>query len=154
MTTNVLAKIVRRALWIAPVVIIPVVLLASLPWLKQHNVAIVPWISAAAAIFVMGYSIFLAARVTRRLDEVQIAGQRFAHTNGMTVGSFAAVLVMIFPPAMNALVDLANTIGAGAPHKAPVILGIFIGFALVVIFQALGMVVIYVWWERRLGGPA
>lgn len=151
MTTNALAKIFWYALWIAPIVIVPVAFFASLPWLKQQHDAISLGISAAAAIFVMGYALFLAARVNRRLDEVEIAGQRFAQTKGMTIGMVAAVLVMMFPPAMNALVNLANTIGAGSPDKA-IKLGIVIGFILVISLQTLSIVAVAIWWGRRLAG--
>ncbi len=142
----------RCALWFSPIVIVPVAVFASIPWLKQQNDAVALGIAAAASIFVMGYSFFLTARVNSRLDEVEIAGQRFANTKGMTIGTVAAVLVMLFPPLMNALVDLASTIGAGSPEKA-IRLGITIGFMLVVILQLLGTVAVAIWWGRRLGGP-
>lgn len=145
-------KIGRCALWFSPIVIVPIAVFTSIPWLKQQNDAIALGIAAAASIFVMGYSLFLTARVNRRLDEVEIAGQRFANTKGMTIGTVAAVLVMLFPPLMNVLVDLANTIGAGSPEKA-IRLGITIGFMLVVILQLLGTVAVAIWWGRRLGGP-
>jgi HAMP domain-containing protein len=118
---------------------------------RQQNDAISDVIGAACAIFVMGYSVFLAARVNRRLDEVQIAGQRFAQTKGMTIGIFAAVLVMIFPPSMNALVDLANTIAAGSPDKA-VKYGIVVGYTLLMLLQGVGLVAVSIWWERRVFG--
>jgi hypothetical protein len=153
MVTRHLGEIGRWALWFSPIVIVPVAFFASVPWLKQQNDAISMGIAAACAIFVMGYSVFLAARFNRRLDEVQIAGQRFAQTKGMTIGTFAVVLVMIFPPSMNALVDLANTVGAGSPDKA-VKLGIAIGFMLVVFLQAVGMAAVSIWWERCLGERA
>lgn len=153
MTTNGPVKFVRGALWAAPLVIPPVVFFASIPWLKQQDAAIALGIAAATAIFVMGYSAFLAARVNRRLDEVEVAGQRFATTQGWTIGIFAAGLVMIFPPALNALADLANTFGAGSPDVA-VRVAIVIGFVMVVILQTLGMVAASIWWGRRLGRRA
>jgi hypothetical protein len=139
----------RWALWLSPGIIVPIALFASLPWLKQQNDVVSSGIGAAASIFVMGYALFVAARVNRRLDEVEIAGQRFAQTKGMTIGSFAAVLVMIFPLSMNALADLASTIGAASPEKA-VKLGITIGFMLVVILQTLAMAAVAIWWGRRI----
>ena len=151
MAMNHLGRIGRWALWFSPIVIVPVAFFALVPWLKQQNDAISLGTTAAVAIFVMGYSFFLAARVNRRLDEVEIAGQRFAQAQGLTIGSFAAVLVMLFPPWMNALVDLANTIGAGSPDTA-VKLGITIGFMLVVLLQTLGMAAVAIWWGRHLGG--
>ena len=150
MTMNGPAKIARRALWVAPVIIVPVAFFASMPWLRQQDDPIILWITAAAAIFVMGYSLVLAARVNRRLDEVEIAGQRFAQSQGWTIGMVAAVLVMVFPPAMDTLADLANTVAEGSPDRA-VRLGIVIGFMMVVILQTLGIVAANIWFWRRLG---
>src|SRR5690606_6146072 len=145
MATEHLGKVGRWALLLLPIVLVPVAIFASVPWLRQQSDAVALGISAAAAIFVMGYSVLVAERMNRGLDEVQLAGQRFAHTKGMTIVSIGAVLVMLFPPLMNALVSLANTIGAGSPDKA-VKLGITIGFMLVVILQTLGMAAVSVWW--------
>ena len=102
MAVDHVGKIGRWALW-SPVVIVPA-LIALMPWVEND------WIAAVFGIYVMGYSTSLAARVNRRLDEVQIAGQRFATTKAMTIGTFAAALVMLFPPSMNALQDLANSV--------------------------------------------
>lgn len=153
MTLHHFEKIGRCALWFSPIVIVPIAFFAAVPWLKQQSDAIALGVAAAASVFVMGYSLFFAARVNHHMDEVQIAGQRFAHTKGMTIGWVAAVLVMMFPPLMNSLVDMANTLGAGSPDKA-VKLGITIGFMLVVLLQALSMAAVATWWGRRLGGPA
>jgi hypothetical protein len=122
-----------------------------MPWVEND------WIAVALATFVTGYSIFVAERVNRRYDEVQIAGQRFATTKGMTFGMFAALLVMAFPPSMNALVDLANTLAntlhEGSRDKA-VHIGIGFGYMLLVLSQFLGMFVGGILWERRLGRSA
>jgi hypothetical protein len=143
-------KLGRAALWLSPVVLVVAAFFASIPWLKLLDDWIVLLVGAAAAIFVMGYAVFLAARVNRRLDEVQIAGQRIATTHGWTIGCVAGALVMIFPPALNALADLANAIATGSPDKA-VRLGIVIGFMMVCILQTLGVVAVSIWWERRIG---
>lgn len=153
MNRNTPATISQWALWLSPLVIVPGAIFASLPWLKQQDDAVSLGISASAALFVLGYSHYLAARVNRGLDEVEVAGQRFASTKGMTIGTVMAVLVIIFPPMMNALVNLANTLSTGSPDTA-VKLGITIGFMLVVIAQVLGTAVGAIWWGRRLRGPA
>jgi hypothetical protein len=116
------------------------------------------WIAAVFGIYAVGYSAFLVARANRRLDEVQIAGQRFATTKAMTIGTLAAVLVMVFPPSMSALVDLANTLAntldAGSPDKA-VRLGIGFGFMLVVFLQGVSALAVGMWWGvRTYGGRA
>lgn len=151
MTTNIPAKIARCTLWFAPIIIVPAALLASLPWLKEQDNAISLGISAAVTIFVMSYAIFLSTRVNRRLDEVEIAGQRFAQTKGMTIGWIAAGLVMIVPPAMNGLVELATTIGDGSPDRS-VRVGFVIGVMLVILLQTLAMAAGSVWWGRQLRG--
>jgi hypothetical protein len=143
MATRHLGEIGRWALWFSPLVIVPVAFFALGPW---ENDAV----PAVCAIFVAGYSIFLGARVNRHLDEVQIAGGRFAQTKGMTIGIFAAVLVMVFPPSMNALTDLAKTVGSASPDQA-VQVGIVFGYMLLVFLQAVGLVAASIWWERRLG---
>jgi hypothetical protein len=150
MTLSQIPKLVRIALWLSPAALVVVAFFAAMPWLKTLDDVIVTLISAAAAIFVMGYAVFLAARVNRRLDEVEIAGQRFATTQGWMIGCVAAVVVMLFPPALNALADLANAIAMGSPDKA-VRLGIVIGFMMVVILQTLGVVAVSFWWGRRIG---
>ncbi len=151
-TMTQLGKAGRCALWFAPIVIVPTAIFSSLPWLKQQPDTVALAIAAAGSIFVMGYSAFLAARMNRHLDEVQIAGQRYSHTKGMMMGSFAAALAMLIPPLMDALVDLANTIAGGSPDKA-VKVGITIGFMLVVALQTLSMAAVAIWWGRRLQGP-
>ncbi|HEY7885461.1 MAG TPA: hypothetical protein VIC08_10985 [Cellvibrionaceae bacterium] len=153
MTMKHFGKTGRCVLWFSPVAIVPIAFIAAVPWLKQQSDTLVLGLTAVASIFVMGYSVFLAARVNRRLDEVEIAGQRFANTKGMTIGTIAAALVIICPPLINALVGLANTMSTGSPEAA-IKIGITIGFMLVVLLQTLGTIAVAIWWGRRLGVPA
>lgn len=141
----------QRALWLAPLFIVPIAFFASLPWLKQLDDAITLGISAMASLFMLGYSYYLAARANRGLDEVEIAGQRFASAKGMIIGTVVAVLVIMFPPLMNALVDLANTLSTDSPDIA-VKLGIAFGSMLVLLSQLLGTTASALWWGRRLRG--
>ena len=71
----------------------------------------------------------------------------------MTIGIFAAAVLMAFPPSMSALVDLANTVGEESPDKA-VKVGIVFGYMLLALLQGLGLLVVSIWWERRLGRSA
>jgi hypothetical protein len=143
-------KLGRWVVWLSPIVIVMALFFASAPWLRDLNDAVTLSISAAAALFLMVYAIVLASRVERGLDEVQRAGGLVAVKHGTTIGWFAAGLVIIFPPALNALASLAKSIAAGSPDKA-VILGILFGYMLVIVMQALGMFVACVVWERRVG---
>lgn len=152
MANNKLGKIGQGALWVAPLVIVPFAFFSVKPWLELQDDGLSLGITAAAAIFMLGYSLFLAARVNGRMDEMEVAGQRFSQTKGMTIGSFAAVLLMLFPPSINVLVDLAMTIGTESPETA-VRHGITIGFMLVVFLQMIGMIAVAVWWGRRMAKP-
>lgn len=140
----------RTLLWFAPIVIVPTAVFASLPWLRQQDQGVVFGVVGSASAFVLLYSFVLAERVNRRLDEVEIAGQRFAQTQGMTIGWAIAALVMLLPPSMNALVGLAQSLG-GSPENA-VRLGIALGFMLVVVLQTLVMFAAGIWWARRVVG--
>lgn len=140
-------KIGRHALWFLPLLIVPVAGYFALPlWENDYVVAL-------CGIFVMGYSIFLATHLNRRYDEVQIASQRFAMAKGLTIGTFVGMVVMVFPPSMNALADLVHTVAVArdAPED-DVRLGIFFGYLMLVILQFVGIVAASIWWwSGRLG---
>ena len=149
MATRHPGKIGLWALWFSPLVIVPA-LLALVPWVEND------WIAFVFGIYVLGYSAFAAAHFNRRQDEVQIAGQRFAATKAMGIGTFAGVLVMAFPPSMNALVDLANTLANTFDNAgSPVRVGIGIGFILLTLLQLVSVFAVAMWWEvRTYGGSA
>src|SRR5690606_4280412 len=79
------------------------------------------------------------------------AGQRIAQTRGMTLGVLIAALLLTFPPSMNALVSLAETIASDRPEKA-IRVDVVVGFMLVVLLQTLAMFAVSIWWERRVYG--
>jgi hypothetical protein len=155
MTTKSLGKIGRRALLISPVVIAVVGFFAVVHWLKPLNATFVLVLSAVLAIFVIGYSNFLARRVQRRMDEVQIANQGFASVRGYTWGSGATVLLLMLPPVTNGLIYLANMLSTGSPDKSnrtSVQVALSFGFILVVLVQMVCMIVASAIWQRRMGG--
>src|SRR5690606_19672244 len=142
------------ALWVlrlSPLVILPVALFALAPWLDDQSDAVETTVSVGFAVLLLSYSVYLAARVNRGFDEVQIAGQRIAQTKGMTIGLYIAVLMVVFPPSMDVLANLAETIASGSPEKA-IKVGITIGLMLVTVLQALAMFAVSFWWERRVYG--
>jgi hypothetical protein len=159
MTERVVGKFGRLALWLSPVVIVVAGFLVAMPWVKSQNPVVIEVLSAVAAIFVMGYSLFLGERQSRRLDEVQIASQGFASAHGWVWGGMAAMLLLMVPPVMNWLVDLANAVvnvlGSGSPdmtNQGAVRLAFFFGVTLVMVMQTLGIIVATVIWWRRMGG--
>lgn len=156
MTNKSLGKIGRGALLISPVVIAVVGFFAVLYWLKPRNATFVLVLGAVVAIFVMGYCSFLARRVQRHLDEVQIAHQEFANSRGWLWGLGAAVLLLMLPPVTNGLVDLANLLSTGSPERSSrtsVHLALYIGFMLVGLAQTVCIIIAAVIWERRMGVP-
>lgn len=157
MTRKSLEKIGRQALLISPVVIAIVSFFAVLYWLRPHNTTFILVLTAVVSIFVIGYSNFLARRVQRRMDEVQIASQGFASFRGYTWGAGITVLLLQLPPVTNRLIDLTDVMTARAPdmtirHRTAVLLGLNFGFTLLVLVQMVCMIVASVIWHRRMGG--
>jgi hypothetical protein len=157
MTTKSLGKIGRQALLISPIVIAVVSFFALLRWLRPVNSNVVLVLSAVVSIFVMGYTSFLARRMQRRMDEVQIASQGFASFRGYTWGAGITVVLLLLPPVTNRLIDLADVMTARAPdmttrHRTAVLLGLNFGFLLLVLVQMVCMIVASAIWQRRMGG--
>ena len=151
--TTPLGKAGRVALWGSPLVIVAAGFFAALPWLKQQSDAVELVLFAALGIFVMGYAHFIAQRLQRRFDEVQIAGQGFAISRGWNWGSAATVLLLLLPPVTNPLVDLANTLSTGSPDmpdRGAVRLALVFGLILVVLVQLVGVIVASTIWEYRM----
>ena len=156
MTEKVAGKFGPRALWISPLIIVPGGFLAALHWLKQQNATFVMVVAAAVSILVMGYSSFLARRVQRRLDEVQIAHQEFANSRGWVWGLGATSLLLMLPPVTNLLIDLANMLSTGSSqssNRISVQVALFFGLMLVALIQTVCIIVAAVIWERRMGAP-
>ncbi len=156
MTRNLPKSIGRCALWFSPLLVVIVGFLSAIPWMKQQSDALVMTLTAAVSIFVMGYSVFLANRQQRRLDEVQIASQGFATSRGWTWGAMATVVLLTLPPVANGLVDLANRMGTGSPDTSDrdaVRLALFFGFMLVVFMQLIAVMVASAIWQWRMARP-
>ena len=156
MTKRVAGKFGRRALWISPIVIVVGGFIAALHWLKPQNAWFVMVLTAAMSIFVMGYTSFLARRVQRRLDEVQIAHQEFANSRGWVWGLCATSLLLTLPPVTNLLIDLANMLSTGSSHssnRTSVQVALCFGLILLALIQTVCIIVAAVIWERRMGAP-
>ena len=156
MAINTLGKIGRCVRWFLPVGIVVGGFFAAIPWLKEQSDAVVLALGSAAAIFVMGYAVFVSHRLQRHFDEVQIAGQGFAVSRGSSWGTIATVLLLMLPPIANWLTDLANMISTGSPDmsdRGAVRLALFFGFMLVVFVQTVCVFVASAIWQRRMERP-
>jgi hypothetical protein len=158
MTTRSPGKIGRSALWIAPIVIAFFGFFGVLFWLRPHDTAFVLVFTAAVSIFVIGYSNFLARRLGRRMDEVQIASMEYASFHGSLAGMGVTILLLMLPPFTNQLIDVADFLTARAPdmvtrHRAAMLLALNFGFMLLVLVQTACKIVAAVVWQRRMAVP-
>ena len=90
-----------------PVVVrLPIVVVAaffaSLPWLADIDETVTLSITAAASVFVVAWGLFVVATgMERALNEVQLAGQRFAQAKGAAGGTFVTILLLLPTPPWN-----------------------------------------------------
>lgn len=148
-------KFPRLAVWLFPVVIVLVVggFFAAMPWLKSLDKAAALLITAAVAVLVMGYSLYVSTRWQRSLDEVQKASAGFATQWGMAGGSIAFALLPLFPPFQSLMVSLVTRFAA-APgttvETSVVVFSMTLGFMGVVLLQTIGTLIMSViWWNAR-----
>ena len=66
-------KTSRSLLWYAPPIVVVAAFFASLPWLAELDETVSLSITAAASVFVVTWAHFVATRMERALDEVQLA---------------------------------------------------------------------------------
>ena len=96
---------------------------------------------------------FVARRKERALDEVQLAGQRFAQAKGAAGGTFATVLLLLPTPLVDRVTDrlilLTTTLG-----RDTVYVGMAFGMVLLIVMQTLDTVVANTIWNRRISGNA
>lgn len=146
-----ISKAGRHTLAVLPLVIVPVAFLALAPWLKTAIGGSMTLVAAAAAaIFVMGYSLYLSTCWQRGLDEVQAAGGQVAAKWGMSIGPMIFVLLLLLPPFLDMATALIGDAAGVAANRKVVTLALTFGFGGVVILQTLAMIVInLLWWKAR-----
>jgi hypothetical protein len=150
-----MSKTSRTLLWWSPIPIAMAVFFAFLPWLDEMDEVATWFIGGAFAVFVIAWGKFLAVRTESGLDEVQLAGQRFAHAKGVAGGTVVTVLLLLIAPLMDWFADglISVTTDPGEPvDRHTVYMAIVFGIVLLVLMQALGTVVAGAIWKRRLGG--
>ena len=147
-------KTSHSLLWLAPPLVVMAAFFASLPWLADIDETVTLCITAAASIFVVVWGRFVATRMERDLDEVQLAGQRFAQARGAAGGTFVTVLLLLPTPLVDWVTDnliLMTTGSGGTPERNTVYLGMVFGMVLLLVMQTLGTVVANAIWNRRMG---
>ncbi len=150
-------KTSQSLLWFAPPIVVVAAFFASLPWLADLDETVSLSIAAAASMFVMVWGYVVATRMERALDEVQLAGQRFAQAKGAAGGTFITLLLLLPTPVVAWVTDklILMTTGSGeTPERDTVYVGMMFGMVLLLVMQALGTVVANAIWNRRIGGNA
>ncbi|HMN46314.1 MAG TPA: hypothetical protein PKE27_17180 [Povalibacter sp.] len=155
MTRKALGRGARLALWTLPGAIAIAGFIAVQPWLRQQDPVVLQSVTIAFVILLFGYGGLVERRHQRHLDEVELASQQFAIKHGWNGGMIAVALLLMLPPVMNWLVDLAITSSngsSGVPNRSTVQLAFFWGFMLVVAMQTVGMFVAGILWWRGMVG--
>ncbi len=140
-------------LWFVPIVLVAGTVTLLKPWLRQQDPALSFTVTAVAAVFVMGYSVYIASRMQRRMDEVEVAGQGFATRYGWTWGGIATMVLLMIPPLMDGLVNLVNLQATGSAEtlsRRAVRLAFVYGACLVVLVQLVCVMVASLVWGRRM----
>jgi hypothetical protein len=143
----------RIALWLFPVVLVVGGFLAATPWLKSLDDNLVLLLTAAAAVFVMGYAVYLSARFRSGLDEVQKASSDFAAQWGPSAGHIAFVLLLLLPPFGTFMTSIVTDVAADpgtTVDPTVVVFSMAMGFVGVVLLQSVGTVVVSAtWWMTK-----
>lgn len=150
-------KTSHSLLWFAPPIVVMAAFFASLPWLADIDETVTLSITAAASIFVVVWGRFVATRMERDLDEVELAGQRFAQAKGAAGGTLVTVLLLLPTPVVDWVTDnlILMTTGLGEPiERDTVYVGMVFGMVLLIVLQTLGTVVANAIWNRRISGNA
>ena len=150
-------KTSHSLLWFGPPIVVMAAFFASLPWLAELDETVTLSITAAASVSVIAWARLVATRMERTLDEVQLAGQRFAQAKGGAGGTFVTVLLLLPTPLMDwvtdNLISLTSDLGE-TPERETVYLAMVVGMVLLSVMQGLGTVVANAIWNRRIGGNA
>jgi hypothetical protein len=137
-----------------PLIILPIAFFAAVPWLKSLPQEQALLITAAFAIFVIGYANYFTFRQQRGLDEVESASAGYAAQWGVPAGQAAFVLLLLLPPFQAFVSSIVNQFGAefGVTLSQPgAVLVMALAFCGIVILQTIGTFVIYMfWWKARL----
>jgi len=144
-------------LWFGPPIVVVMTFIASLPWLAELDETITLSIAGAASASVVIWAHFVATRMERALDEVQLAGQRFAQAKGAAFGAVITLLLLLPTPVVDWVTDklILMTTGLGETiERNTVYVGMVFGMVLLILMQALGTVVANAIWNRRIGGNA
>jgi hypothetical protein len=136
--------------------IVPMVLLvASLPWLKQQPQGLIFLLAGTAASVSVVASVLLSVLQERRQDEWQRSMSRFANQWGWNAGVALVALLLAWPQVRDLIISwIAALAHASAPDRKLVLLAFVAGFMAVVLAQFACTVLLAMGWASWMSRPA
>ncbi len=144
-----------RVSLLALMVVPPISVLVSIPWLKQQPDGLVFLLTGIASILTVGASVLLAVLHDRRLDEWERGNARFATQWGWMGGLALVAVLLAISPIRELIVPLvASVTGVPDPNQKAVLLAFTLGFAAVALAQTLCTMVLAIGWASwKLRAP-
>ncbi len=147
------SRLPLRVLLGALMVVPPVSILVSIPWLKQQPDGVVFLLSGTAAALTVVASFVLAILHDRKIDEWERSNARFSSQWGWTTGAGLVALLLALPPFRDLIVSLvANLADVPNPDHKLVVLAFTFGFGGVVLAQGVCTTLLalgWVFWKSR-----
>jgi hypothetical protein len=141
------------ALLVALMVVPPVSIVASLPWLRQQADETVFLFTGIASALTVIASLLLAMLQDRHIDEWQRANVRFSSQWGWTAGASLVALLLALPPFRDWIVSVVASV-AQAPNadQKLVVLTFTFGFMTVIVAQIVCIAALslaWTFWKSR-----
>ncbi len=135
------------ALLAALMVVPPIAVFVSSPWLKQQPDGLVFLLTGIAATLTVVASLALAVLHDRKIDEWQRSNARFSSQWGWTAGASLVALLLALPPFRDWIVSLvANWAEAPNPDQRLVLVTFTFGFMAVVVAQLVCTALLSIGW--------
>lgn len=136
-------------LLLAVMILAPLSVLVSIPWLKQQPDETVFLLSGIAAAVTILAGVFSAILHDRTLDEWERSNARFSSQWGWTLGAALIALLLALPPARDAIVAItADVANVADPSSKLVVLAFTFGFASVVLAQGVSTMLLAIGWAH------
>ncbi len=138
-----------RSLLLAVMILAPLSVLMSIPWLKQQSDETVFLFSGIAASVTVLAGVFSAILHDRTLDEWERSNARFSSQWGWTIGAAVIALLLALPPVRDAIVFItADVADIADPSSKLVILAFTFGFGAVVLAQGVCTMLLAIGWAH------
>ena len=134
-----------RALLLALMIVPPIAIFGSIPWLRDQPDELVFLLGGVAAVVTVVSSFALGIMHDRKLDEWQRTGTRFASQWGWVTGASLIALLIALPPVREMVVSLILSLDR-TPGRDIIWLAFVFGFMAVVMTQALSTALLSVVW--------